>query len=176
MKCDQWGTFQYSWGNVHFISNHPPRMPREYYVGEQTVAFTAVTENRARYFTSPERVEPLIAHLERAASLFDCVIPIYCFMPDHLHVMFTGLRDHSDTLEAMTRFKLLSGLWFKRKNLDGWQYSFHDHVVMGSRDWRSHARYISQNPVRWGLVTDPFAYPYTGTIGCDLQDVILGWD
>jgi putative transposase len=156
------------------MSNRPPRMPREYYVGEQTVAFTAVTDRRLRIFSKAETIAPLVERLGVAAKKFDCVIPIYCFMPDHLHVMFTGLRDHSDTLAAMTRFKLLSGLWFERKKLDGWQGSFHDHVVMGHRDWRSHARYIANNPIRWGLATDPFEYSFTGTIGCDLQDVILG--
>jgi putative transposase len=97
-------------------------------------------------------------------------------MPDHLHVMFKGTGEGADTLSAMSKFKLLSGLWFMRQGLDGWQENFHDHVVRGSTDWRSHATYIAENPVRMGLVESPFDYPHTGCIGCDLQDVILGWD
>ena len=150
-------------------------MPREYYIGERTVAFTAVCENRQKLFTSPNVVAPQVEYLARAATLFDCVIPIYCFMPDHLHVMFTGMSEEADLFEAMTRFKLLSGLWFGRQKLCGWECSFHDHVVMGCKGWRNHARYISQNPVRWGLVGNPFDFPFTGTVGCDLQDVVLGW-
>lgn len=150
-------------------------MPREYCTGERTVAFTAVCEGRRRVFTVPHTVTPHVEYLARAATMFDCVIPIYCFMPDHLHVMFTGMNDRADRLGAMTRFKLLSGLRFHRKKHAGWEYSFHDHVVMGSVDWCNHARYISQNPVRLGLVENPFDYPFLGSLGCNLQDVILGW-
>lgn len=109
------------------------------------------------------------------AEKFECVVPIYCFMPDHLHVMFKGLAASSDALEAMSRFKLISGCWFDRRRLSGWQENFHDHVVKGHEDWRAHATYIALNPVRAGLVDNAFDYAYTGTIGCDLQDVVLGW-
>lgn len=120
-------------------------------------------------------VQPHIAYLERAGCAFNCTVQIYCFMPDHLHVLLVGMEDDSDMLAAMTRFKLLSGLWFDRKKLPGWQGGFHDHIVKGSRDWQNHAWYIAQNPVRAGLVAEPLAYPFTGAIGHDLQDVIWGW-
>jgi putative transposase len=125
-------------------------------------------------FLSPESVAPHVARLAKAAAEFRCVVPIYCFMPDHLHVMLKGLGEGADALAAMSKFKLLSGLWFDRKHMAGWQVNFHDHVVRGYEDWREHAKYISRNPVRAGLVGDPFDYPFTGAIGCDLSDVICG--
>jgi putative transposase len=153
----------------------PHRLPREFYIGERTCAFTACCDERLWLFDRFEHVEPLIERLERAANQFQCVIPIYCFMPDHLHVMFKGLEGDSDMLAAMTQFKLLSGMWFHKVGLEGWQGNYHDHVVKGHEDWRSHATYIAQNPVRAGLVENPFDFPFTGTIGCDLQEIILGW-
>lgn len=89
-------------------------------------------------------------------------------------LLFKGLGEGADTLAAMRKFKLLSGLWFHRKHLEGWQENFHDHVVRGTEDWRAHAKYISRNPVRQGLVGDPFEYPFLGSLGCDLSDVICG--
>jgi hypothetical protein len=46
-----------------------------------------------------------------------CVVPVFCFMPDHLHVMFKGLGEGADALLAIRKFKLLSGLWFDRTRL-----------------------------------------------------------
>jgi putative transposase len=151
------------------------RLPRHLYTGERTVAFTACTKGRRPLFLQPGHVDNHISNLKRAADACDCVVPIYCFMPDHLHVMFKGLGATSDTLAAMTKFKLLSGLWFTRQGLEGWQSDFWDHAIRGNGDWRAHATYIAHNPVRAGLVESPFEYPLLGSIGCDLSDVILGW-
>jgi len=96
-------------------------------------------------------------------------------MPDHLHVMFKGLGEGADALAAMRKFKLLSGLWFDRTGACAWQRGFYDHAVRSLHGWRNHATYIAMNPVRAGLVEDPFEYPLTGAIGCDLAEVILGW-
>lgn len=97
-------------------------------------------------------------------------------MPDHLHVMFKGLGEGADALLAIRKFKLLSGLWFDRTRLVSWQRGFHDHTIRGAEDWRNHATYIALNPVRAGLVEDPFDYLLTGSIGCDLSEVILRWE
>lgn len=151
----------------------PHRLPLQDYVGTKTVCFETVTFDRARIFTTPEVVEPQVAYLARAAKEFGCVVPIYCFMPDHLHVMFMGLEAGSNGLSAMSKFKLLSGLWLLRKGLPGWQPSFYDHIMRAGEDWRRHASYIAMNPVRAGLVENCFDFPFLGTIGCDLQDVVL---
>ncbi len=152
------------------------RLPRYLYQGDRTAAFTACTDGRELTFRVTEDIEPLVPLIARAAEAHLCVVPIYCFMPDHLHLMFKGLGEGSDTLAAMSKFKLLSGLWFDRNRRAGWQGGFHDHVVRGHEDWRHHATYIAHNPVRAGLVASPFEYPLLGTIGCDLSDVILGWE
>ncbi len=94
-------------------------------------------------------------------------------MPDHLHGMFTGFGEDSNTLQAMSHFKLLSGLHFNHVHGPRWQSSFHDHIMRYGTDWRTRAHYIAMNPVRAGLVESPFDYPLLGTIGSDLQEVIL---
>ena len=156
------------------IRAKPHRLPLHLYRGDRACAFTACLKERAPAFLTLESVAPHVAYLAKASGEFRCVVPIYCFMPDHLHVMFKGLGEGADTLAAMRKFKLLSGLWFHRKHLEGWQENFHDHVVRGTEDWRAHAKYISRNPVRQGLVGDPFEYPFLGSLGCDLSDVICG--
>jgi len=158
------------------IRERPHRLEPSRFRGERTAAFTACVCDRREAFTSKEVVEHLIGYLAKAAQAHACFVPVYCFMPDHLHVMFKGVSGESDLLEAMCQFKHRSGLWMARARMPfRWQKDFHDHVVRNSEDWRAHATYIALNPARAGIVDDLFEYPFTGSIGTDLSDVVLGW-
>lgn len=86
--------------------------------------------------------------------------------------MITGLYESSNCLAAMTKFKCLSGIQFSKLGLVGWQGNFFDHIVRGTRDWRAHARYIAMNPVRAELVENYQDYPFLGSIGCELEEVL----
>ena len=118
----------------------------------------------------------MVECLSAMSAAHRCYVPIYCFMPDHLHVMLAGIDERADLLEAMYQFKHRSAMWMVRtKQPFRWQKDFYDHIIRASEDWRAHATYISLNPVRAGIAEDPFDYPFTGSIGTDLQEVILGW-
>jgi len=55
---------------------------------------------------------------------------IYCFMPDHLHVIAMGQSDQSDVLQAIGRFKQTSGYCMRKQNSEfSWQKGFHDRVI-----------------------------------------------
>ncbi|AIE86059.1 hypothetical protein OP10G_2691 [Fimbriimonas ginsengisoli Gsoil 348] len=43
----------------------------------------------------------------------------------------------------------------------------------GGTTWKRHAFYILQNPIRAGLVADPYEYPFTGSIGYELAQMLL---
>lgn len=110
--------------------------------------------------------------LGRWADRYDCAVPMFCFMPDHLHVMLMGLSGRAEPKRAMDSFKLESGIWIsKNRPAFHWQRGYYDHVVRRSHDWRRQAAYIFSNPVRAGLVVDPFDYPYSGCIGCPIEEV-----
>lgn len=150
----------------------PHRLEREKYRGERTVAFTAVAWDRTNLFLTPEIVNPQIEFLRRSMEASSCFIPIYCFMPDHLHVVLRGTSELSDTLSAMEKFKHFSNSWMKRQGLIGWQPSFYDDIArMG--DWKAKIRYVAQNPVRAGLVENCLDYPFLGSIGTDLTEITM---
>ena len=153
----------------------PSRLPRDRYIGERTVAFHVSVDKRQNLFTSREVVDPVVGRLTRAAREFDCVVPIFCFMPDHAHIMLKGLRESSDLLAAMTKFKSLTGFWLYKMGLPCLQQDFFDHVMRVGDDWRNQALYIANNPVRAGLATDWSQYPFTGAVDCDLQDIVCGF-
>lgn len=69
----------------------PQRLAPELYLGDRACAFTACMWDRTAFFTCAERVDPQIEYLRRSALEFECGVMVYCFMPDHLHVMFRGL-------------------------------------------------------------------------------------
>jgi putative transposase len=154
------------------------RLPDAAYYGPKTVSFTACIHRRRRPFLDEGIVREFQSHLEISAGRFACVVPIYCFMPDHLHVMIQGVENHSRPKEAIDDFKYTTGRWLAASRLEfEWQEDYHDRIMRASEDWRAHAFYIFLNPVRAGLVADPYAYPFTGSIGYDLIQMLhdISW-
>jgi len=154
------------------------RLPGSAYIGKKTVSFTACVDDRKHIFVSPRIVEPFIQILEDCAARNECVVPIYCFMPDHLHVLIQGTTDVSRPKRAMDQLKEDSGEWLLRNHPNwGWQRDYHDHILRKGEDWRRHAFYVLQNPMRAGLVSDPYTYPFTGSIGFDLVELLheIAW-
>ena len=149
------------------------RLPRECYRGQITVVFTACILKKRPFFLSNKIVDPNVAMLARALVKNKCIAPVYCFMPEHLHVMIQGQADDSDAWQAMVDFKQRSGYWFwVNCCITRWQKDFYDHIVRKSEDLGAQVRYILENPVRRGLVKHWWEYPFLGAIGCDLGEII----
>ena len=166
-------------GNEARSPNNPRRrkehrLPPEAYRGHQLVAFTACTRRRIRGLANAEIVAGMVPLLTRATQDCGCTVPIYTFMPDHLHVLILGTRDDSDAKSAMDEFKTLSGKWLARRGSRvAWQKNYYDRIIDGYGRPDFQIPYTALNPVRADLVPAPLDWPYTGSIGHDLQ-VVLG--
>src|SRR5206468_12443692 len=120
-------------------------------------------------------VRKCVADLQLAANRFKCTVPIYCFMPEHVHLLLRGTRLDADTWAAMAAFKQRSGFWIAANRPEfSWQKDYWDHVVRRSEGVRALVRYIAENPVRRGLVTQWDEYPFTGSIGYEVRELIEG--
>lgn len=53
-----------------------------------------------------------------------------------------------------------------------WQRNFFDHLLRTKEDLAAHVRYVAENPVRKQLVAEWQEYPYTGSIGFDLDAIL----
>jgi REP element-mobilizing transposase RayT len=149
------------------------RLPRAAYQGRVIVSITARIEARRTPFVEEAIVLDFIGKLSDAATKNHCRVPIYCFMPDHAHLLFQGTDDSADVSLAMVAFKQKTGYWFGQHRSEFcWQKDFHDHVIRGGEDLGAHIRYIAGNPVRWDLVKDWREYRYTGAIGFDLNEIM----
>ena len=88
-------------------------------------------------------------------------------MPDHVHLLFTALRDSEGWTFAIPEIlKAIKGTSARSINkLSGrngavWQDESFDHVLRGNESFRETVDYIRQNPVRKGLVQKPEDYPW----------------
>ena len=87
-------------------------------------------------------------------------------MPDHLHLIWMGLRRECDQLNAM-KF-LRSELKSHLNNGRDWQHQAHDHVLR-EEDRRCNAFaafcfYTLANPVREKLVESESQWPFSGCV------------
>ena len=143
-----------------------PRLGRHHYQGHAVVFWTNTLEERARGWLTlafQATFRELMLHAAAREWLF---CPAYCLMPDHLHLIWMGLRRESDQLNAMKflRTHLEPALGGGRE----WQHQPHDHVLREEERRRnafaSFCFYTLANPVRDELVKKESDWPYSGAI------------
>jgi putative transposase len=104
--------------------------------------------------------------LTHAAFRYAFTCPIYCLMPDHMHMLWIGIDDRSDQLKALKYLRKQLAVPLSKLEF-ALQHQPHDHVLRD--DERQEAafetivEYIARNPERSGLVPrDGFRnYKYT---------------
>jgi putative transposase len=150
---------------IDWRKQHLPRLSGEYYKGFAFIFWTHTTENRATGWLNARThaaIRELILH---ACSRYHVVCPIYCVMPDHVHLMWMGVDASSDQMKATRFFRQHIAPVFHPVEL---QKQPHDHVLREKEReqnaFQSVCYYIQENPVRKGIVPDWSNYAYTGCI------------
>jgi REP element-mobilizing transposase RayT len=151
------------------------RFPLEYYRGEIAISFTLCIKDRVSAFTRAKVVHPLIDILASSAGRESCLVPGFCYMPEHQHLILLGTEPHSNIWKALCEYKQKSGFWLSRNSPGSrWQKDFHDHIMRERDDLAGHVRYILENPVRKELVSNWQDYPFSGSLWCKLDEVLAG--
>jgi putative transposase len=157
------------------IREKPHRLSREYYKGTSSVAITMCIKDRVSIFSNPNVVEVFVGFLKEIAEKYPCDIPVYCFMPDHLHLIITGNNNEMDLLKVISAYKQKTGFWLSKNKISArWQKDIFDHVIKKDESLSRNIKYILDNPVRKGIVSDWQEYPYKGAIGYNLEDILTG--
>ncbi len=154
--------------NVSEIRRRNHRLELSLYLGRQAVAFTICTANKSDYFSSSPTVK-MAQRALHAVFRTDRAAVVYCFMPDHLHLITIGERDEFSPLQAVKVFKQkvvhdsaeLNKPFF-------WQRSFYDHVIRSDENLNVQIAYLLDNPVRKNLVKRWEDWPGNGFIGHSL--------
>lgn len=91
----------------------------------------------------------------------------FCVMSNHVHVVFTPLRDDDGEHLALQRIMHSFKRYTARKanqvlGREGqfWQHESYDHVVRDEDELNRIRQYVLNNPVKAGLVDQPEAWPY----------------
>ena len=162
-----------------FVKEKAHRLPKELYRGEISVAFTLCLKrdigNVGAGFSlrEPEIVSIFTNILTSVVPKARCIVPVYCFMHDHQHLIISGTTTDANVWKAVVSYKQKTGFWMS-ENKPGmrWQKDFYDHVIRTNEDIVTQARYILVNPVRKGLVLSWQEYPFKGSIGWNFADFL----
>jgi putative transposase len=139
------------------------RLPRAAYAQSGTAwLISLATANRAPHFADSIFAGAVAALLLEVAEKRGVSIDLYCFMPDHVHLLVQVTT--GDLVAALQAFKSLSvRLWHDWDGVGAlWQRSFHDRGLRTPADYDAAARYILANPVEAGIVDRWEAYPQIG--------------
>jgi putative transposase len=82
-----------------------PRLKYFNYVGTYAYFVTILTKDYATYFKEAEVVDGAIDILNGTAGSEKFNVLIYCFMPDHLHLLIQGIDDNSNLRKFIGLFK-----------------------------------------------------------------------
>ena len=145
------------------------RLPDFDYCGPFTYFVTCSTYKREQYFLVRRPVHMLLNLMRETGLTYGFTESVYCFMPDHLHMLLEGKQD-SKLQDYMKIFKQTSALSFKREfNKILWQRSYYERILRRDENLENVALYILNNPVRAGIVDDFIKYPYLGSSTFDLD-------
>jgi hypothetical protein len=90
------------------------RLLKESYKGEISVAFTLCIKNDVASdinvasgfsLSKPKIVNTFTEILGSIIEKAGCIVPVYCFMPDHQHLIITGTRGESDIWKVIVSYK-----------------------------------------------------------------------
>ena len=150
-------------------SDHLRRLEPEYYRGLAYVHWTMTVQDRKTGWLIPIFYYKFREILTHTMFRYGLCCPIYCCMPDHLHLLWLGLLKHSDQLLAMRFFRKQLNPVLEKLGAE-LQRETYDHVLREEEREQSAfediAEYIARNPERAGLIEpDGFrAYPFTGCL------------
>jgi putative transposase len=145
------------------------RLPGEYYRGQAYVHWSTTIQNRKTGWLVPIFYYKFREILTHTSFRFGFCCPIYCCMPDHIHLLWIGILDSCDQRLAARYFrKQLNPILVKLGVcLQGQGY---DRVLREEERERSAFQevfeYVARNPERAGLVKQDCYrdYPYTNCL------------
>ena len=132
------------------------------YFNEGNIYFlTHVTKNRCPLLIN--HVDLLQNSIKNSQEKFPFIIIAWVILPDHFHMLIDPVDCHLSSL--MRKIKLSFSK--KIRNQIGvnssriWQNRYWDHIIRNEEDFNLHIDYIHYNPVKHGIVNDPFKYSYS---------------
>ena len=126
---------------------------RRYHIDNTYYFITVVTHNRENILLND-------------ISLFwqswkDVKLESWVVLPNHFHAIIK-IKD-TNISDIIHNFKIIYSRRYRDKYKSGkvWQNRFWDHIIRNKDDMNKHLDYIHYNPVKHGLINDPFLYKHS---------------
>ena len=126
---------------------------------------TCCVARRARLLARHDVVAILRKAWREAASVHGWLVGRYVVMPDHVHFFATPGGEREKNLRAFVGgWKQWTGRRIREQVLPRfrWQREFFDHLVRSDESYAEKWEYVRANPVRAGLLEDPWEWPFQG--------------
>ncbi len=122
--------------------------------------------NRAKGWLNAQFHNTFRETMLHAAAREGLLCPAYCLMPDHIHLVWMGLRKDADQRNGMKFLRAQLGPFLKPAKF---QHQAHDHVLTTKERQRQAfsvacADYVTMNPLKAKLVQKPQDWPYLGAV------------
>ena len=131
------------------------RLPRGHYQGDAFVHWSLTVQDRKIGWLTPAFSYKFRELLTHTLFRYGLTCPVYCLMPDHLHMLWIGLFSNSDQLNAMKFIRRETNVVLQKLGYRFQAQAFDN--VLSERDRRRDAfeevcEYIARNPERNGQV------------------------
>lgn len=142
-----------------------PRLPAEFYQGDAVVHWVLPIELRKQGWLTNDFHHDFREMMFHAGARECLLCPVYCLMPDHIHLMWMGLSPESDQRNAMAFVRTYLEPKLARFKF---QHQAWDHVLSIQERKRgafaATCNYILRNPVGANLVQCAEAWPFSGSV------------
>lgn len=115
-------------------------------------------------FPDPRAFRAYLNDLHAYRVSLGVALHAWCLMPNHVHLLLTPGDDPRTVSVLIQRIaRQATRRWNMRYNTAGslWEARFKSRVINSERYLLECCRYIELNPVRAGLATSPWVYPWS---------------
>ena len=146
----------------HFL----PRLRREFYQADAVVFWTMPISHRRQDWLDDRFHAAFREMMLHTAAREGLLCPAYCLMPDHVHLVWMGLRRYTDQRNGIKFLRAQSGPFLKPAKF---QHQAHDHVLTTHERQRrafslACADYVLLNPLKDELIKKPADWPFLGAV------------
>jgi REP element-mobilizing transposase RayT len=94
-----------------------------------------------------------------------------------LHLLVEAQSSNSDLISFANLLKQRTSFVCRRKRRECrlWQKGYFEHVVRDEEVTQVVAKYVLENPVRGGLVSEPLDYPFSGSLVFTREQLLDLW-
>ncbi|MDZ4742550.1 MAG: transposase [Verrucomicrobiota bacterium] len=146
-----------------FPVHHSPHEPQ---YGKSVIIFlTVCSKEKISIFASKQAQDKLISSWEQAKGW---TVGYYCLMPDHIHLFCSPYAGYPTSLKDWVKYwkSIFTRQWKMNVSIKQsiWQKDFWDTQLRSNESYSAKWQYVTQNPVRAGLVGHSHDWPYQGEL------------